>query len=172
MDGRQRRARAGAGSLRLAPLLLTAALVAPPAQAAPRLTEAQARAFAQKQEAAWNARDLDGYFALFTKDAVFIDQTRDVKHGGMIPYGASGLPQARAQAAKFLAGATSVERGTIDRVEIARDGTSARLIGREVTTIQSKGRTRKACAETEQILVLVGGQIRSKGQTDTIIRCR
>ena len=146
--------------------------LASPAQAAPRLTEAQARAFAQRQEAAWNARDLDGYFALFTKDAVFIDQTRDIKHGGMIPYGTSTLPKARAQAAKFLAGATSIERGTIDKVEIARDGASARLVGREVTTIQSKGRTRRACADTEQTLVLVGGQIRSKGQTDTITRCR
>jgi negative regulator of replication initiation len=46
------------------------------------------------------------------------------------------------------------------------------LVGREVTTVQSKGRTRKACADTEQTLVLVGGQIRSKGQTDTITRCR
>ena len=172
MDGRQRRPRAGSGPLRLAPLLLAAALIAPTAQAAPRLTEAQARAFAQRQEAAWNARDLDGYFALFTKDAVFVDQTRDIKHGGMIPYGTSTLPQARAQAAKFLAGATSTERGRIDQVEIARDGTSARLVGREVTTIQSKGRTRRACADTEQTLVLVGGQIRSKGQTDTITRCR
>ena len=59
-----------------------------------------------------------------------------------------------------------------DKVEIARDGASARLVGREVTTIQSKGRTRRACADTEQTLVLVGGQIRSKGQTDTITRCR
>mgnify|MGYP000927258592 CR=1 FL=1 len=146
--------------------------LASPALAAPRLTEAQARAFAQRQEAAWNARDLDSYFALFTKDAVFIDQTRDIKHGGMIPYGTSTLAQARAAATKFLAGATSTERGTIDKVEIARDGASARLVGREVTTIQSKGRTRKACADTEQTLVLVGGQIRSKGQTDTITRCR
>ena len=172
MDGRQCRPRAGSGPLRLAPLLLAAALIAPPAEAAPRLTEAQARAFAKNQEAAWNARDLDAYFALFTRDAVFVDQTRDVKHGGMIPYGTSTLPKARAQAAKFLAGATSIERGTIDKVEISQDGTSARLVGREVTTVQSKGRTRKACADTEQTLVLVGGQIRSKGQTDTITRCR
>ena len=147
-------------------------LAASAAQAAPAISEAQARAFAARQEAAWNARDLDAYFATFTPDAVFIDQTRDVKHGGMIPYGRSDLKQARAQAAKFLAGATSVERGTIDRIEIAADGASARLVGREVTTVQSKGRTRKACADTEQTLVLVGGQIRSKGQTDTITRCR
>ena len=62
MDGRQRRPRAGSGPLRLAPLLLAAALIAPPVEAAPRLTEAQARAFAKNQEAAWNARDLDAYF--------------------------------------------------------------------------------------------------------------
>lgn len=172
MDGRQRGARPGARPLRLAPVLLAAALIAPPADAAPRLTEAQARAFAQQQEAAWNARDLDGYFALFTKDAVFVDQTRDIKNGGMIPYGRSGLAQARAQATKFLAGATSTERGVVDRIEIAADGRSAKLTGREVTTIQRRGRTRRACADTEQTLVLVGGQLRSKGQTDTITRCR
>jgi uncharacterized protein (TIGR02246 family) len=172
VDGRQRGPRPGARPLRLLALLLAAALIAPPAHAAPRLTEAQARAFAQNQEAAWNARDLDGYFALFTRDAMFIDQTRDIKNGGMIPYGRSGLAQAKAQAAKFLAGATSKERGVVDKVEIAADGRSARLIGREVTTIQSKGRTRRACADTEQTLVLVGGEIRSKGQTDTITRCR
>lgn len=172
MDGRQRGPRAGVGSLRLALLLLAAALIAPTAEAAPRLTEAQARAFAQKQETAWNARDLDGYFALFTKDAVFVDQTRDIKNGGMIPYGRSGVAQARAQAAKFLAGATSTERGVVDKVEIAADGRSAKLTGQEVSTVQSKGRTRRACADTEQTLVLVGGQIRSKGQTDTITRCR
>ncbi|WP_312163785.1 DUF4440 domain-containing protein [Phenylobacterium sp.] len=172
MDGRQRGAGAGAGPLKALALLLAAALIAPPAHAAPRLTKAQARAFAQKQEAAWNARDLDGYFALFTKDAVFVDQTRDIKNGGMIPYGRSSVAQARAQAAKFLAGATSTERGVVDKVEIAADGRSARLTGREVTTIQSQGRTRRACADTEQTLVLVGGEIRSKGQTDTITRCR
>lgn len=148
-----------------------ALLTASAAQAAPAISEAQARAFAARQEAAWNARDLDAYFATFTPDAVFIDQTRDVKHGGMIPYGRSDLKQARAQAAKFLAGATSVERGVVERVEIAAGGREATLIGRETSTVVSKGRTRRACAQTRQTLVLAGGTLKSKGQTDTIVRC-
>jgi uncharacterized protein (TIGR02246 family) len=146
-------------------------LAASAAQAAPAISEAQARALAARQEAAWNARDLDAYFATFTPDAVFIDQTRDVKHGGMIPYGRSDLKQARAQAAKFLAGATFVERGVVERVEIAAGGREATLIGRETSTVVSKGRTRRACAQTRQTLVLAGGTLKSKGQTDTIVRC-
>ena len=146
-------------------------LAASAAQAAPAISEAQARAFAARQEAAWNARDLDAYFATFTPDAVFIDQTRDVKHGGMIPYGRSDLKQARTQAAKFLAGATSVERGVVEKVEIAAGGREATLMGRETSTVVSKGRTRRACAQTRQVLVLAGGTLKSKGQTDTIVRC-
>ena len=153
-------------------LAIAATVLGGVAQAAPRLTEAQARAFAAKQEAAWNARDLDGYFALFTKDAVFVDQTRDVKHGGMIPYGSSTALQARARAEKFIKSATSVERGAVDKVTIAADGKSARLTGREVTTITRGGRTQRVCADTEQTLVLSGGVLKSTGQTDTIVRCR
>jgi hypothetical protein len=153
---------------------LAAALgVAAAAQAAPGITEAQARAFAGKQEAAWNARDLAGYFALFTPDAVFVDQTPDPKKPGrMILYGRITLRQAKDQAEKFLKGATSVERGTLDKVEIAKDGRSARLTGREVSAVASGGRTRKVCAQTQQTLVSKGGALKSTGQTDTIVRCR
>lgn len=159
--------------MRRAGLAVAAALLVAggEAQAASRLTEAQARAFAARQEAAWNARDLDKFFATFTKDAVFTDQTRDPKRG-LIPYGSSGLAKARQQSAAFLAKSTSVERGTVDKVEIAADGQSARLTGREITTVTTGGRTRRVCADTEQTLVLVGGTLRSKGQTDTVVRCR
>ena len=141
------------------------------AQAAPTIDEALARAFVARQEAAWNARDLPGYFALFTPDAVFVDQTRDVKRGGMIVYGKSTLSQARAQAGKFLAGATSAERGLVEKVEIAAGGREAVVTGAKTSTIASKGRTRKVCAQTRQTLVLTGGTLKSRGQTDTIVRC-
>lgn len=141
------------------------------AQAAPTIDEAQARAFVARQEAAWNARDLPGYFALFTPDAVFVDQTRDVKRGGMIVYGKSTLAQARAQAEKFLAGATSAERGVVEKVEIAAGGREAVVTGAKTTTVASKGRARKVCAETRQTLILAGGALKSRGQTDTIVRC-
>lgn len=153
-----------------AALLLIGWLVASPAYAA-GLTEAQARDFAKRQESAWNARDLTGFFAMFTPDAVFIDQTRTPK-GELIPYGQSDLAKAKTQARKFLATATSVERGVIDTVVIAPGGASAKLTGREISTIQTGGRTRKVCANTEQTLVLRGGAVRSKGQTDTVTRCR
>lgn len=158
--------------MRRAGLALAAALLVAGGEAqAARLTEAQARAFAARQEAAWNARDLDAFFALFTKDAVFTDQTRDPKRG-LIPYGSSGLAKARQRSAAFLAKSSSVERGVVDKVEIAADGRSALLSGREITTITTGGRARRVCADTEQTLVLVGGALRSKGQTDTVTRCR
>jgi hypothetical protein len=57
-------------------------------------------------------------------------------------------------------------------VTIAPDGRSAVVAGREITTVKTGGRTRKVCADTHQTLVLSGGAIRSKGQTDTVTRCR
>ncbi len=150
----------------LSTLLLTASPVA-----AAGLTEAQVREFAGRQEKAWNARDLTSFFAMFTPDAVFIDQTRTPK-GELIPYGQSDRTKAKAMAEKFLAGSTSIERGVIDKVVIAPDGRRAVVTGREITTIQTGARTRKVCADTQQTLVLSRGAIRSKGQTDTVTRCR
>ena len=149
---------------------LSVLLAVSPAAAA-GLTETQVRDFAARQERAWNRRDLTGFFALFTPDAVFIDQTRTAK-GEMIPYGQSDRAKAQAQARKFLTTATSVERGVIDKVTIAPDGRSAEVLGREITTVKTTARTRKVCANTRQVVVLTGGAIRSKGQTDTITRCR
>ena len=149
---------------------LSVLLAGSPAQAA-GLTDAQVRDFARRQENAWNARDLNGFFALFTPDAVFTDQTRTPK-GEMISYGASNRVEAKTQAGKFLATATSVERGVIDKVTIAADGRSAEVLGREITKVKTTARTRKVCADTRQVVVLTGGAIRSKGQTDTVTRCR
>lgn len=156
---------------RTVPALLLAGWLAASPVAAAGLTQAQVRDFAGRQERAWNARDLTGFFALFTPDAVFIDQTRTPK-GELIPYGQSDRAKAKEQTRKFLAASTSVERGVIDKVVIAPDGRSAVVTGREITTIQTGARTRKVCAETQQTLVLSGGAIRSKGQTDTVTRCR
>lgn len=144
--------------------LLLAALAAPAFAAS--LTDASVRRFLAEQEQAWNARRLDAYFARFTPDAVFVDQTRTPKE--VIVYGRSSLAEARAVARK--ATSTSTERGTVRRIAIAADGRSAKVTGYEVTTIVSAGRTRKVCAETEQTLVLQGGRILSKGQTDSILR--
>lgn len=129
------------------------------------LTEAEVRRFLGRQEEAWNARRLDSYFAGFTADAVFVDQARTPKE--IIPYGRSSLAQAKALARKA---ARSTERGTVRRIEIAPDRRSARVLGYEITTI-SGAKPRRVCAETEQRLVLQGGRILSRGQTDSIVRC-
>lgn len=146
--------------------LLLAALAAPASAAG--LTEASVRKFLADQEQAWNARRLDAYFAAFTPDAVFVDQTRTPKE--VIVYGRSSVAQARGFARKALAASTSTERGTVRRIAIAPDGRSAKVTGYEVTTIVTGPRTRRVCAETEQTLVLRGGKVLSKGQTDSILR--
>lgn len=156
---------------RAAPAALLAGWLAASPVAAAGLTEAQVRDFAARQEKTWNTRDLTAFFGLFTPDAIFIDQTRTPK-GELIPYGQSDRTKAKAMAGKFLAGSTSVERGVIDKVVIAPDGRSAVVTGREITTVKTGARTRKVCADTQQTLVLSGGVIRSKGQTDTVTRCR
>jgi hypothetical protein len=156
--------------MRLAALLL--ALVAGVAQAAPaRLTEAGVRAFAARQEAAWNARDLAGFFGLFTADAVFVDQGR-ARDGRVVPYGQSTLAQARAQATRTFAKSQLRETAAVTGVAIAPDGRSARVTGREESFITTAGHTRRLCAETGQTVVLTPAGLRSKGQTDTLVACR
>ena len=149
-------------------LLLAAALAASlvPASAAAqdRITDASVRAFVTAQEQAWNARKLDSWFAAFTPDATFTDQAYN---GGKhpVPYGTSTLEEARRRIRKA---APSHETGRVFRIALAPDGRAA-----EVTTslgILSGGR--RLCASRVQTLVLAGGRLRSKGQTDTYIRCR
>lgn len=152
--------------MRRAALGLLLAVLAAPAMAA-GLTEASVRQFLASQEAAWNERRLDTYFAGFTRDAVFVDQTVTPKE--TITYGRSTVADARAFARK--ATSRSTERGTVRRITIAADGASARVQGYEVTTIVTAGRTRQVCANTDQTVVLRGGRILSKGQTDSIIKC-
>lgn len=150
--------------------ILTAALaaLAGPASAA-GLSEADVRRYLAAQEKAWNERRLDAYFAGFTPDAVFVDQHRTPKE--TIVYGRSGLAEARAAARRFLATSTSAERGTVRSLRIAPSGRTARVLGFEVSTITSGGRVRRVCAQTDQTLVLAGGRVLSKGQTDSIVKC-
>lgn len=147
---------------------LAAALLAGPALAA-GLTDAQARRFVADQEAAWNAKRLDAYFAGFTAEATFVEQTTTPKE--TIVYGRSSVAKAKAVSRKALAKSTMTERNTVRRVILAADGASARVLGWKVTTITTAGKVRTACAETDQTLTLQGGRLRSKGQTDNIVRC-
>ncbi|HEY9218219.1 MAG TPA: hypothetical protein VIO94_09225 [Phenylobacterium sp.] len=151
-------------------LCLAVALVvtASPAAAA-GLNEQTVRRFLAAQEAAWNARRLDVYFAGFTPDATFVDQHVTPKE--TITYGRSTVSQAKAAAKRFLAGAKSNERSTIRSIWISKDRSKGRVLGWEVTTVVTGGRTRRVCANTEQVLIYTGSKILSRGQTDSIVNC-
>lgn len=153
-------------------LLLSALVAAGGAQAAaPALTEAAVRAFVARQEAAWTHKDAAAFAATFSPDAVFVDQARD-SHGGITQNGRSTLPQAIAQARRFFARNSFSETSVVDRVVIAPDGRSAQVFGHETLRIETPGRPpRTFCAETAQTVVLAGGRLLSRGQTDTDVRC-
>jgi len=154
-------------------LVLAAALFAVgAAQAAPpRLTEAAVQAFVARQEAAWNRKDAAGFAATFAPDAVFIDQARD-SHGGITQNGRSTLAQAVAQARRYFAKHRFTEVSVVDRVVIAPDGRAAQVFGHETARVETPGQApRTLCAETAETVVLVGGRLVSRGQTDTDVRC-
>ena len=154
--------------------LLIAALCALPllAQAAPaHLSEAEVRSFLDRQSRAWNAGDLEGYFALFAPSARFTDQAR-ARDGRIVPDGTSTVDQARAQAKRFFAGSKVVETTRVRRIAIAPDGRSAEVASDEVSQITGGGRPRRECAQRLQRLVLTPNGPRSEGQTDTLVRCR
>lgn len=148
---------------------LLLALLAGPALAEPRITHAAARAFVARQEQAWNAGDFSRYFAAFTANATFTDQAY-VGDKPPVPYGTSSLAEAHAQAGRTRA--RSRELGQVMRIQIARDGRAARVVSRVGSTVTQDGRTRRLCASRVQTLVLAGGALRSRGQTDTYVRCR
>lgn len=148
-------------------LLLFASPVA--AQGTGRITEADVRTFVSRQEKAWNAGDLDGYFGSFTSGARFTDQAYVGADKAPFPYGTSTLAQARRQAAKSRA--KSVERGEVRGVEIAADGRSARVTIRVGSTLTSGAAIRRLCAARVQTLVLDTGRLRSSGRTDTFVKC-
>jgi len=155
---------------RFGPLLAAALLFAAPAWAA-GLTEAQVRAFVAQQERKWNAGELDAYFAGFRPDAVFTDQYR-TPSGQIVPYGSSDLAKARAQSRKFRAQSKLAETGEITKIALSADGRTAQVEARVVSQIENAKGRRVTCAERSQVLVLAGGQVRSKGQTDTFTRCK
>jgi uncharacterized protein (TIGR02246 family) len=148
-------------------------LAGPAAWAEPqRLTEPAVRAFVARQEAAWNARDAQAWAATFTPDARFVDQARG-SDNSIVPTGRSTLAQAEAQARRFFGKSKFRESSDVVRVELAPDGRSARVLARETTRVETPGRPpRTLCAETDQTLVLSGGRILSRGQTETAVRCK
>ena len=90
----------------------------------------------------------------------------------IVQTGVADLAQAIAQSRRFFANSRFQETATVDHIAIGAEGRQARLSVRQVTRIESPGKpVRTLCAETEQTLVLVDGAIRSRGQTETAMRC-
>jgi hypothetical protein len=135
------------------------------------ISEADASAFVAGQEAAWNAKDAARWAATFLPDARFVEQAR-ASDNSIVPTGSSSLAQATAQARRFFARERFRETARVTRVQLAPDKRSAKVFGYETSHIESLGKPeRTLCAETEQTLVLQGGRILSRGQTDTAVRC-
>jgi hypothetical protein len=153
-------------------VLALLALPAAPALAAPRITEDAARAFLARQERAWNAGDLETYFAGFIPQARFTDQAY-VGDKPPARYGTSTRAEARAQARKALAaGGGSREAGRVLRVTIAPDGQSADVALNVGSLVRSRGHVRRMCAARTVRLVLRGGALKAGDQTDTYVKCR
>ncbi len=139
--------------------------------ARPSLDEAAVRAFVARQEAAWNARDVQAFAATFTPDAVFVDQSAK-PGGGVVPNGQSTRAQAMAQARRFFSHARSVEAMTVDSVIPAPDGRSAHVLAHGASRVEADGRpVRTLCLQREQAIEIVGGRMLSHGQVDTDVRC-
>lgn len=157
--------------MRIRAVVLAALLVAGPATAAPPLTEPQVRVFVDRQSRAWNAADLQAYFATFTADARFTDQALG-SDNRLVPYGVSTLAQARAQTRKVMTKSKLRETSTVSAVTIAPDGRTARVTAGTVSQISTGAVVRRVCTLRVQTLALTPAGLRSTGQTDTIVRCR
>jgi hypothetical protein len=125
------------------------------------------RAFVERQQSAWNAGRLDDFFRAFTPDAAFTDQAYNGAKPP-VPYGTSTLAEAKAQSRKAFATTPTREAARIFRIVVAPDGRSAEV----TTSVGVQAGARRLCASRVQTLVLAGGALKSRGQTDTYIRCR
>lgn len=153
-------------------ILILALATAAPARAAPApLSDPQVRGFVQRQTKTWNAGDLDAYFATFTPDARFTDQALG-NDNKIVPYGASTVAQARAQARRSLAKGRSIETSVIRQDYIFPGGRRARVVSEVAIHIAGGARDRVVCAHRVAIVEQTPAGLRASGQTDTIVRCR
>lgn len=152
-------------------LFLILALAAGPALAADPVTEAEARAFVARQERLWNAGDLDAYFRGFTPDATFTDQAY-VGAKPPVPYGTSRLAEAERLARRARTLGKPTETGRVLRVELAPDGTSAKVVLAVGSTVPDESGRRSLCAARYVTLVRDDGRLRAREQIDTYVKCR
>ncbi|WP_372782606.1 hypothetical protein [Phenylobacterium sp.] len=151
-------------------LLLALVALAGPVIAAPRIGEPEVRGLVARQSRAWNAGQLDAYFATFAPAARFTDQALG-NDNKIVPYGVSTVAEARAQSRRTLAAGKLSETVTIDIVTVAPDGRSARLSARVLTEIAKGPAMRRVCARRVETFELMPVGLRATGQTDTVVRC-
>ena len=128
------------------------------------------RTFVARQEQAWNARELDRYFANFAPEAVLTDQAR-AADGRIVPYGSSTRAQAMIQARKFLKTSKSLDRAAVQQVRITPGGDGARVILFRTSRLETAGKVRNLCAVSVQTLARSAGRLRTTAQTDTFVKC-
>jgi len=132
------------------------------------LDEVTVRAFLASEQAAWNAHDFDRYYALCAPDATFLSVRWN--GDGSITRKMRTLEEDRAEAEHYFKdhpGRFS-ETDAIDRIVIARDGRSARILGHETARIEGERGTLRAT--TEETVVLRNGRALCLGQIDTQVR--
>jgi len=92
--------------------------------------------------------------------------------GKLVVNGRSTLAEATAQARRFFAKSRFHQTTVVGAVTLAPDGRSAQILAKTSTRIERPGQPpRTFCALSEQTLVLDHGRLRSRGQTDTDVRC-
>jgi hypothetical protein len=135
-----------------------------------RLDEHTVRAFAECERSAWIAHDYDSYYGLAAPEASYVSVRWNAD--GSITREKRSPGEARKAAEEYFRvhpGKFS-ETDTIDRVEIASDGRSAKIVGHAVATIEKPGKDDVLRAATEETIVLRHGRLYSLGQTDTAVR--
>lgn len=149
----------------------SAACLAAPAAAQAPLTEADARALAQRQAARLNGGDLEGYFATFAPGAVFTQQALG-SNNRLIPYGQATVREARVQLGRTLAKSQVHETVEVRKVAIDAAGRGGALHAFVRTRVTTAGGARESCAERLTTFARLTGGVRVLAQTDTLVRCR
>jgi hypothetical protein len=135
-----------------------------------RLDEPTVRTYMKSQTEAWVAHDFDRFYGLFSPGAQFVSVRWN--GDGTITHERRTLDEDRAAAEAYfrLHPGKFTESDAIDRIAIAPDGLSARILGHDTAHIAGTGRPEVLHASTEQTVVLKNGRILSLGQTDTAAR--
>jgi hypothetical protein len=135
-----------------------------------KLDEQTVRAFAESERNAWIAHDYESYYRHAAPEATYVSVRWNTD--GSITREQRSPGEARKAAELYFTSHPGKfsETDTIDRIEIAADGLSARIVGHAVARIEKPGKDDILRATTEEKLVLRGGRIYSMGQTDTAVR--